>query len=116
MREPTYFAGTVARHLPFREAISALHHVVVSDLRFKPKDRTAYFAWLQAHEQELLAEALAEKDSLRAEIEALRAEHRDIAARSDAVMRPFYDARKRYFDYLYRENFAAWTALLGPSP
>ncbi|WP_251982284.1 hypothetical protein [Methylobacterium sp. B1] len=111
LREPTYFAGTVARHLPFREAISALHHVVVSDLRFKPKDRTAYFAWLQAHEQELLAEALAEKDSLRAEIEALRAEHRDIAARSDAVMRPFYDARKRYFDYLYRENFDAWIVL-----
>ncbi|WP_020095090.1 hypothetical protein [Methylobacterium sp. 285MFTsu5.1] len=111
LREPTYFAGTVARHLPFREAISALHHVVVSDLRFKPKDRTAYFAWLQAHEQELLAEALAEKDSLRAEIEALRAESRDIAARSDAVMRSFYDARKRYFDYLYRENLDAWIVL-----
>ena len=111
LREPTYFAGTVARHLPFREAISALHHVVVSDLRFAPKDRTAYFAWLQAHEQELLAEALAEKDSLRAEIEALRAESRDIAARSDAVMRSFYDARKRYFDYLYRENLDAWIVL-----
>ena len=41
LREPTFFTGRVSRHLPFREAISALHRVVVSDLRFKPKDRTA---------------------------------------------------------------------------
>jgi hypothetical protein len=61
LREPTFFVGEVAAHLPFRESISALHHVVVSDQRFKPKDRTAYFTWLKAHEQELVAEAAAQQ-------------------------------------------------------
>ena len=111
LREPTFFTGRVSRHLPFREAISALHHVVVSDLRFKPKDRTAYFAWLQANEQQLLAEALTEKDTIRAEIEALSKEIKDIDARSQVVMRPFYDARQRYFNRLYKEDLDAWVVL-----
>ena len=33
-REPTYFVGELGKCLEFREAISALHDVVVSDLRF----------------------------------------------------------------------------------
>lgn len=111
LRDPTFFTGKVARHLPFREAISALHHVVVADLRFKPKDRSAYLAWLQANEQHLLAEALAEKDAIRAEIEGLRRELKDIDARADTVMRPFYQARQRYFDRLYKEDLDAWIVL-----
>lgn len=111
LREPTFFTGKVAHHLPFREAISALHHVVVSDLRFKPKDRSAYLAWLQANERQLLAEALAEKDAIRAEIEGLRRELKDIDIRTDAVMRPFYQARQRYFDRLYKEDLDAWIVL-----
>ena len=111
LRAPTFFNGRVARHLPFREAISALHHVVVSDLRFKPKDRSAYFAWLQANEQQLLAEALAGRDELEAEIEALRRELTDIGIQSQTVMRPFYKARQLYFDRLYKEDLDAWIVL-----
>ena len=43
LRKPAYFVGNVSNHVNFREAISTLHHVVVSDMRFKPKDRTEYF-------------------------------------------------------------------------
>ena len=111
LREPTYFVGRVARHLPFREAISALHHVVVSDLRFRPKDRTAYFEWLKAHEQQLLAEALANRDDTKARIEALRGELNDIHKRSSALMMPFYKARQKYFDWLYRADRDAWIVL-----
>ncbi|GLS42353.1 SWIM zinc finger family protein [Methylobacterium brachythecii] len=111
LREPTYFVGRVARHLPFREAISALHHVVVSDLRFKPKDRTAYFEWLKAHEQQLLAEAFANRDDTKARIEALRQEMNDINKRSSALMTPFYTARQKYFDWLYKADRDAWIVL-----
>ena len=38
-RQPTYFAGQLHKALEFREAISALHDVVVSDLRYQPKDK-----------------------------------------------------------------------------
>jgi hypothetical protein len=111
LREPTFFTGEVADHLPFREAISALHHVVVSDARFKPKDRTAYFAWLKDHEQQLLAEAMAQKDEIKARIEVLRREQEEINRQTNKIMAPFYAARKKYFDWLYKENKDAWFVL-----
>lgn len=38
MRDPTFFVGKLNKKIAFREAISALHDVVVSDLRYKPKE------------------------------------------------------------------------------
>jgi hypothetical protein len=110
-REPTFFVGEVARHTPFREAISALHHVVVSDQRFKPRDRTAYFEWLKASEQELLADALAQRGKIKAKVDALRAELADLNKRSQALMGPFHQARRAYFDFLYKEDRDAWFVL-----
>lgn len=111
LRAPTFFVGEVANHLPFRESISALHHVVVSDLRFKPKDRTLYFEWLKAHERELVAEAMAEQGSIKARVEVLRAEMRGINDAWSTVMGPFFAARKKYFDWLYKESKDAWFVL-----
>src|SRR4051812_15307740 len=45
-RDRVSFVGTLRSPLRFREAVSALHDVVISDLRYKPKDFTAYRAWL----------------------------------------------------------------------
>jgi hypothetical protein len=44
-REPVSFDAPLLQPLRFREAISALHDVVISDLRFKPRDKTAYEEW-----------------------------------------------------------------------
>ena len=49
-RSPTFFRGELSQGVAFREAISALHDVVVSDLRYKPKDRSEYLAWLERQE------------------------------------------------------------------
>ncbi len=111
LREPTFFVGEVADHLPFREAISALHHVVVSDLRFQPKDRTAYFAWLKGHEQQLLTEALTHQQDIKPRLEAVRAELHELYKRMNKIMEPFYKARKKYFDWLYTQNRDAWIVL-----
>ena len=111
LREPTFFVGEVAEHLPFREAISALHHVVVSDMRFKPKDRTAYFNWLKEHEQQLLAEALSQQTSIKSRLDFLRNEINEIYKRMNKIMSPFYGARKKYFDWLYKESRDAWIVL-----
>ena len=51
LRPPAYFVGQLQQRLGFREAISALHDVVISDQRFKPKDQTEYRAWLKQNEQ-----------------------------------------------------------------
>ena len=41
------FDAELKKALRFREAISALHEIVVGDLRFKPRDKSAYAAWKQ---------------------------------------------------------------------
>jgi hypothetical protein len=45
LRRSAWFVGKLHKKVAFREALSALHDVVVSDLHFKPKDKTAYKKW-----------------------------------------------------------------------
>src|SRR6266545_8352376 len=47
-RDRVSFVGILKQPLRFREAMSALHDVVISDIRFKPKDKTAYEQWKKA--------------------------------------------------------------------
>ncbi len=51
-REKVWFDGELADPIRFREVISALHEVVVGDLRFKKSDRAAYRAWKVRKKQE----------------------------------------------------------------
>ena len=44
-RDRVGFDGTLRHPVRFREAIGALHDVVVSDLRFMPRDKSAYEAY-----------------------------------------------------------------------
>lgn len=62
-RSRVFFDGELVNPLRFREAISALHDVVIGDLRFKKKDKTAYKAWLerQKHDEEKLRAATFDK-------------------------------------------------------
>jgi hypothetical protein len=111
LRSPTYFVGKVARKLAFREAISALHHVVVSDLRYKARDKTAYLAWLAENDSRLLAQASARSAELRARAEPLNAELKNISARIGALQGPFFAARQKYFNWLYAHDRDAWIVL-----
>ncbi|CCD85176.1 Conserved hypothetical protein; Putative Protein containing SWIM zinc finger domain [Bradyrhizobium sp. ORS 285] len=111
LRQPTFFTGKVARHLAFREAISALHHVVVSDLRFKPRDRTAYFEWLKQNEATFLAEATAQSAALMPRIAELQARIRGLDQQRHFLMQPYWKAQRAYFDYLYKRDRDAWIVL-----
>src|SRR5438876_7202310 len=44
-RKKVFFDGELKKPLRFREAMSALHDVVIGDLKFKKKDKTAYEEW-----------------------------------------------------------------------
>src|SRR5262249_30451418 len=44
-RDRVGFEGVLRDPLHFREAIGALHDVVISDLRYKPRDKSAYEAY-----------------------------------------------------------------------
>ncbi|MEM8558320.1 MAG: SWIM zinc finger family protein [Bacteroidota bacterium] len=111
LRKPTHFVGTLRQHLPFREAISALHDVVVSDLRFKPKDRTEYEAWLAQQEAAFLADAMARHGDVSARITDVRAELTALWNTERSVMKPFWDARQRFFKYTYKKYRDLWFVL-----
>lgn len=111
LREPTFFVGDLNRHIPFREAISALNAVVVSDLRTQPRDRTEYMQWLQENEQRLLEEYLGTQGNIDQKVIDLQKQLRELNRQSNKVMRPFYAAQQKYFNYLYKVDKDAWFVL-----
>lgn len=111
LRSPVFFEAELAQQLPFREAISALHDVVLSDLRPPQQDRTAYFAWLQEHEPQLLADFMAQEQAVRQEMAQTRSELDALRAEKHALQAPFLKAQQRYFDYLYQQHRDAWFVL-----
>ena len=84
-RDPVAFDAPLTKPLRFREAMSALHDTVVSDLRFKKRDKAAYHRWKEDEQQRA--------GSVRRE--AFRAAVTDILAKQaqpvepDPVFKPF---------------------------
>jgi hypothetical protein len=113
LREPVYFVGKLNKKIAFREAISALHDVVVSDLRFKPKDKTEYKAWAAEQEKLWLSEYMSgfQVEQVRMRIEQLRAELKHLYTEKSRILGPFNRAKKEYFDYLYKNDRDAWIVL-----
>jgi hypothetical protein len=110
-REPTFFVSKLRDTLNFREAISALHDVVVSDMRFKPKDRSDYKAWLKEQEKVWLAQLVAEKEKYQGQYDRLQEELTRIQAQENKILKPYYDAQSKYFNYLYKHDYDKWFVL-----
>jgi hypothetical protein len=105
-RQPTYFAGQLGKSLEFREAISALHDVVVSDLRYQPKDKTAYKAWA-AQQEEIDWQAIAsQRADVGERIKELQAELNALNKESYARLQPYYDAMSRFRQYVWKKDLA----------
>ncbi|MDA7418011.1 SWIM zinc finger family protein [Xenophilus arseniciresistens] len=115
LRPPTHFDATLRRdglaHLQFREALSALHAVVVSDMRVRGRDKSAYRQWLEANEQSLLAQFMARAGELKTRAAALRTELTALREQKATLLKPFYQAQRKYFDWLYQANRDAWYVL-----
>ncbi len=110
-RAPVYFLGNLRQNIAFREAISALHDVVVSDLRFKPKDRTAYLEWAVRQEQIDWQLVAAQRQQTADRIRELQQDLNVLTKRSSERMSGYYRSQKRYFDYLYQKDRDAWFVL-----
>ncbi len=105
-REPTYFYGELAKPLEFREAISALHDVVVSDLRFKPKDKTAYKEWAAQQEMIDWQTVLAERSNVGDRLKELQDELTHLQRRSQQRLKPYWEARNKFSLYASYKNLA----------
>lgn len=111
LREPTYFIGELNNKLNFREAISALHDVVVSDMRFRPKDKTEYKKWIDEQEERFLAEAMSQSAKLKSEIDNLQTRLTAVRSEKNKILGPYYKAQREYFNYLYKRDYDAWFVL-----
>jgi hypothetical protein len=105
VRDPAYFRGTLARPLVLREALGALHQVVTSDLKYRPRDRFAFRAWLEREDERFLARLAMKTEAKRQRVEALEARVAELDAEADVRLAPFYAARKSYFDFAYTNAY-----------
>ncbi len=117
-RDRVSFVGDLRFPLRFREAVSALHAVVVSDLKYKPKDRSAYQAYLKTvKERENAIRRLAfqkARQELRAEVpEPMPV---GLVSRFKALRERYWAARIQYSDYLTQNDPALWRLLVPCDP
>ncbi|HEY5957096.1 MAG TPA: SWIM zinc finger family protein [Polyangiaceae bacterium] len=111
LRPPTFFHGAVRDPVAFREAMSALHDVVVTDLRFVPKDRTRYLAWRAQQEDIDLVAVARDQLTNAAELERVQSELTPLETQAQAARGAFHEARARYYKYLYERDRELWFKL-----
>lgn len=110
-RDATFLTGNLRSKLPFRETMSALHHVVVSDLRFRARDKSEYLEWRRKQDDMEIAQIAAGRKQSAEQIALVRKELDELRAKQSKRMGPFATAKKRFFDYLYKKNIDAWFVL-----
>lgn len=106
-RPKTFFDAELRDAIRFREAVSALHDVVIGDLRFKKKDKTAYEAWKKAEaEREAQMRADAFDQAKRAELAKIAKEPIPPNLEGDfrKMHRIYWDARVKWANELARND------------
>lgn len=118
-RAPVSFEAELANPVRFREAISALHDIVISDLRFRPRDHTSYRAWLARQREDEGRVREAAYAHAREELEVRRAEA-EIPSDLDHQFRVwhglYWNARRSYARFLQRNNPELWRRLMPCDP
>ncbi len=119
-RDRVSFVGTLKHPLRFREAMSALHDVVISDLRFKPKDKgkKGYEAWKKQEaerERRIRTEAAKLK---RSELDAHNNRPMPVGLEKkyERCRKQYWDVRTKYGNMLYREDPELWRLLMPCDP
>jgi len=116
-REPVAFDAPLLKPLRFREAISALHDVVVSDLRFKKRDKTAYeeFKKMEAmRERRIRSDVL--KDAREKILVQRESVPKDFEQRFNKYVKRYWGLRLDYSDILRRSDPDLWRMLTPCDP
>ena len=117
-REAVSFDAPLLQPLRFREAISALHDVVISDLRFKPRDKTAYEEWKKTERSRVIS--LRQQTYQKAKKEILSRHEEPVPPGFEKQFRHcrrvYWDARQKYSNYLMRNDQELWRLLMPCDP
>jgi len=117
-REPVSFDAPLLQPLRFREAISALHDVVISDLRFKPRDKTAYEEWKKNERSRVASLRQQTYQEAKKEILGRREEAvpPDLEKQFGHFRRMYWNARQKYASYLLKNDPQLWRMLMPCDP
>ncbi len=117
-RDAVAFDAPLAEPLRFREAISALHDVVINDLTFQPRDKTAYELW---RKQQQLREQVVRQQAHERAREQLEAAHQSTPSpalkheHKQALFR-YWKSRKQLNVLLRQRNQDLWRKLMPYDP
>lgn len=100
-RPPTYFIGELHKNVAFREAISALHKVVVSNLRYQPKDKSEYKEWRSQQDDIDWVRLGAMRQEVANQIDCLEEELRQLYQQSYDRLEPYYRAVGKFRRYVF---------------
>ncbi|MBY0523499.1 MAG: hypothetical protein K2R98_08865 [Gemmataceae bacterium] len=117
-RDRVSFVGDLHQPLRFREAISALHDVVVSDLRYKPKDHSDFRAYLESEKKR---EAIIRRGATGAAREQLMAQPEQVVPpelekRFRGLRTLYWNARQKYSTHLSHHDPDLWRLLVPCDP
>jgi hypothetical protein len=117
-RDHVSYGGVLKDPLRFREAMCALHDVVISDLRYQPRDKTAYEAFKateQAREAAIRSTAFsAQKKVLKSQQTLVMPDGLEADFRTQRNR--YWRARQQYSDYLLRHDMELWRHLMPCDP
>ena len=117
-RDRVAFDGRLKRPLDFREAIAALHGVVVSDLRFVRRDRTAYEQFQKEIADREATIARQARGHAKADLLRQRTDPMPDGLEADFIeaRRRYWQTRNRYSSYLLKHDAELWRRLMPCDP
>ncbi|MCA9619554.1 MAG: SWIM zinc finger family protein, partial [Myxococcales bacterium] len=113
-RPKVFFDGELKSPVRYREAMSALHEVVIGDLSARPRDKTAYRAYLAElnQEEESLRQAAFDEGQRKALLESLDTpEPKDLKKRFQKARKRYYGARSKWISDLRQRDSKLWWLL-----
>ena len=113
LREAVFFRGQLGVPIAFREAMAGLHAVVTSDLKYRPRDRAAFRAWLEDQDRRFLEGHGIRNEKIRVRLEELHAQLDTLRRRRERRRAPFHKARLEYLRWA-TENEYEVSLLLDP--
>ena len=117
-REPVAFDAPLCRPLRFREAVSALHDVVTSDLRFHRRDKTAWEEWKKrrAEDESALRDRAFRDATARAELARHTKPPPELRREYRRARRAYWRARRGYGLWLYWNDPDLWRRVVPFDP
>jgi len=115
-RDVVALDAPLADPIRFREAISALHDVVINDLTFKPRDKSAYEIWKA--EQARCEQAIRQQGRERGRQEFAERQRPSSELQRDykAALSRYWKSRRELNQYLRQHNHELWRRLMPYDP